>query len=797
MITVVEQTDGPSGSMDPEVTSKLDPKKFILGLAARIHRENEEERSKYQGQSAYEMCRRFRGTTLGDKFGYFREGIWTEGRWFQNLHSTNVFQALVKGAEGGIAAADIKLEVTGNQNNSRVRMGVKVLKRVLEIEKVRQWDAVTRKDIFYANILKNNAFIISRFNKSGGTESVPMPIFGNMEYEIGGKAVCNACYHTQEYSQVEGQETTCDKCGGSEFSVVKDPERRQEEKLTGFEKKPAGRVEMVVADGLDVSVDQINGKPSDIKSCSWVEWRYLAQKNILKRYYPHLQLKDGPEWSYQTRLKQGLKRYSDTGSSYPETEYDFTDYEVRQIWLDLSVYEDYVPPEDWKVGNFEFKAGVPLKKTAPDGIVVAVIGQEVAFIDHENKNKRVKASAWLTDGVGFVGIGASAGISIQRKINHLDNMTMEGEARSLKGALLYRSDAVDPTDLEGANTNIPIRPEYGHHDKPLSHATMPLDVSGLKRETLEFLSIQRETMQMVVGVPDVKLGENDTNADKTFGGQALRSRNADQLLVPNLQGVAVMMVGWAYDQGDILQNFMAPEGLLDYGLRWGEEWDRDHVEAFYALDLERDVTITHVQGSEIPETRFEREERLRADIANGFVQMNPELEAKFIQSAGFEDVDPQNTESNRRLAEKRFSGLKEGISDELEALYQELEPGMIDPETGERAMDETGLPVPNPIVVQLSAQMIVSTYTENHEQMIEFWSDKVRSLNSSTSDQSMLLTALCELMVTKHVQGQVMVALQTNNMTAMVQAAGIPPEGENGNGPVGTGSPAQPAQPAR
>lgn len=750
--------------------SEHEPKEFFLNIAARLKKENESERAKEQAQTIYQMCRRHRGQTFNDLFAFWNNGVWCESPMFSGLHGTNVFQMLVRGAEANYCQIDIRLDIKANRNNAETRAAVKLSRSIYEILKEKQWTETAKQSEFYAKILKLNAFYISRFDKSKGTNNVSMPQYEEVQYEEGGTYICPECYSTGDYSFQNTQK--CPECQNETLSVMDEPQNVKDYLVNGFDQIKGGETELVIADGLDVSVDP-DGRPADIKSCKWVEWRYPAQKSELKRLYPHLKLESKTEWSYQMRLKMGLKRYS-AGEAYPVTDFDKSTYEVRQIWLDLTEYEEYVPPVNARIGNFVFTRGVAIKEQCPNGLVFLVVGNELACIDPENKNKRVSASLWLSDGVSFAGLGAKAGLMIQKKINHLDNMAMEGEARSLKGSVIYDSTAVDGASLEGANTNIPLKLDYSvDSQKGIAGAVLPLQVEGLSQYSLMYLAGQKQTMQEVMGVPDVTLGQ-DTATDKTFGGQALRSRNATGLLVPATQSTARAMELWLSHQLDLIKEFYAPEALYNFGALYGSEWMPDEIEAFFNCDFDNDITIAYQPGSEVPESRYDKQMRLRQDIANGFITMTPELQAQIARESHYDGMDVNNYESNLKLGEKRWNFLKERVAqdEKINAAFQMYEQMLVDPASGMRLTDETGNPVPNPVLTQLLNQPEFKIYntSENHPQMVEFWADKVREL-ASGAEQSPLLIETASAMVARHNQAIFELGMKQQTLAGL---AGMP-----------------------
>lgn len=721
--------------------------KYLLNIDKLIKDEGESPEARIRAQAIVMMCRRYRGATPSDLFGFWSNGTWADSPRFSALQGTNVFQALIHGAESGYMQARVSLDIAAKANNFQNRAVEKIARSIYEVLKKTQWDG-KEQAIFHSAILKLNAFAISRFNKAGGPQ-LPAPQFSPMAYEQGGTYVCPNCYGSGE-GMSDMQD--CPNCGpGNPVSYIQDPTQVQDYGVSSFGNVPAGETELIIADGLDVTADDRNGEAADISKCAWVQWRYFAQKAELQKLYPHLKLAEKPDWSYTTRLKVALKKYQ-SGEAMPKTKLEKSQYEVKQTWLDRTEYEEYIAPTDIQIGSFTLKAGQRLTDLCPDGLVMGVVNNEIAFIDCEDKNRRIKSCVWLVDPASFYGLGARAGLPVQKKINQLDNMAMEGEARSMKGSVVYLPDAIDGANLEGANTNIPLRPDFSTGGQPMKNFLMPLDVSGLSAASLAFLNTQVETMQRVMGIPDVTLGEGDRHA-KTATGQQLISQRASGLMVPAKISEGQMKIGWLWDQLDLIQKYYSPEALMKFGSRYGEEWMDDEVSTFFEANLPEAIAIEMVDGSEIPETRADKQMKLRSDIAAGFIPLTPELQTKLAQQSGYDGIDINDYESNCKLAEKRLNFVKEAVANpQLEAAYQQMEAQLTDPKTGQRAMDPMGNPIMNPVLGQLLMAPIlqVNSQAENQQQQIEFWARKYREFMSSGKDQPQIIMAVCDAMITRH-----------------------------------------------
>lgn len=726
-------------------TSEMPLDKYLLNVDRLIKEETETTEAKVRAQAIIQMCRRYRGATPSDLFGFWSNGVWADSPKFSALHGTNVFQALVHGAEAGYMQATVSLDVSAKANNFQNRSIEKIARSIYEVLNKSQWEG-KEQAIFHAAMLKLNAFAISRFNKVGGPK-LNVPNFSPVSYEQGGVWVCPECSASGE--GLSGTQD-CPACG-SPVSYVQEPVQINDYVVDGYNSVDAGKTELIISDAIDVSVDDRHGEAADITKSSWAQWRYFAQKGELQKLYPHLKLKGKPEWSYNTRLKVALKKYQ-SGEAMPRTSLEKTQYEVKQTWLDRTEYEDYVSPTTVQIGKFVIQEGQKLTDLCPGGLVMGVVNNEIAFIDSEDKNKRIKSCVWLIDPTSFYGLGARAGLPIQKKINQLDNMAMEGEARSMKGSVVYLPEAIDGANLEGANTNIPLRPDFSTGGQPMKNFLMPIEVSGLSAASLQFLGTQVDTMQRVMGIPDVTLGEGDANI-QTATGQQLVAQRASGLMIPAKVSEGQMKVGWLWDQLDLIQKYYSPEALMQFGARYDEEWMDDEVMAFFQANLRDAIVIDLVEGSEIPESRADKQAKLRNDIAAGFIPMTPELQTKLAQQSGYDGIDINNYESNCKLAEKRLNFVKEQLSDpQAEALYQQMEAAMTDPKTGQRAVDAMGAPIPNPVVMQVLSlpQLQINAQAENHEQQADFWARKCREFMASGIEQPRVIVAVCDAMISKH-----------------------------------------------
>lgn len=742
---------------------------FLLSFARKIDKEDEEAQ-RVRINSMYAMCRRHRGVTPSDLFGVWNDSgsRWLEHESFADLHGTNVFQSLIRGAEANYTQAQVKLEVKATSNNFQNRSTEKIAKGIYDVLAQTHWTETIEQQFFYAMILKNNGFIISRFNPNKGKSKLKMPQFAEQNFETAGTYICAKCESSGEFTSETGYR--CQQCGNEDNLMVMDEPSLASEEIVSFEaEKNAGETETVIADGFDIRFDDSRSECAGFGDAQWLEYSYPCDKEELKRLYPHLKdLDKTPTWTLPFQWKMALKRYQPS-AVIPLNEFDKRVHLVREIYLEPNMYADYVSPEQTTIGEYQIGINGMLIEDFPDGIVFGVVNNEVAFLDKGCFKKSVKMGVWLADATSAHGLGAKAGIPIQKKINHLDNLNMEGIDRALRGAIVYDQNAISGTSLEGSNTNIPLRSDFDRAGTPISDYFAPLNVSGLSQDVMMYLQTQMDVIQKVMGVPDAAIGETDPN-NKTYGGQILEANRAAGLLVPAKKSQARAMEGWCLDQLRLVQQHYTPERIKnEFGSRCSEDWLDDELEAFLSADLEKAILIKYAEGSEIPQTREQKEAKLAGMLTAGLLPPTPANLNKLVSQSGLDGLDVGDYESNLKVAQKRWTFANESYkqaSEQLDGMFQQYQMminGAVDPMTGQ--------PLPNPVLMQFLSHPTMQVVDEAEEHPIheDFWKGKTRELLGSSNDPSPLMVEVCRAMIVRHQQGQFAQTTKAQTLAALTQ----------------------------
>lgn len=420
------------------------------------------------------------------------------------------------------------------------------------------------------------------------------------------------------------------------------------------------------------------------------------------------------------------------------------------------------------------KKGENASQKYPNGVLAIAVNDEIAGIYDNNYKRTVKTSVWLADPTSGWGLGAKAGLPIQKKINHLDNINMEGIDRALRGAIIYDSEAISGTSLEGSNTNIPLRSDFSRAGAPITDFFASVNTQGLSQDVMLFLQTQHDTIQKIMGVPDAAIGETNAN-NVTATGQQLEASKATGLLVPAKKSQAHAMEGWCLDQLCLIQKHYTPERIkTEFGSRFGEDWLDDEIQAFLESDLEKAITVEYVEGSEIPQTRAEKEQKLAMMISSGFVPPTPENISKLVSQSGIDGLDVGGYDTNLKIAQKRWTFIRETYKQNAEGLdlaFQQMETMMVDPATGQRLTDPMGNVIPNPILLQFLDAPTLQVVDEAEEHPIHetYWKKKTNELSGASQEQSRLLIELCRTMILRHQNGAFAQTAKAQTLMGMAQ----------------------------
>src|SRR5258707_1345699 len=139
-ISQVESALPVSNAHEP---SRLPLDKYLLELKKNLT-QNSSEQNENRIRNIVTMCRRFRGASPSDQFGYFggRGNSWLFSRAHNDLISTNLYQSLIRGAAANYLSTSVRLDVAAAQNTPRFRRIEKIARGIYRAFDQRDWDEI-------------------------------------------------------------------------------------------------------------------------------------------------------------------------------------------------------------------------------------------------------------------------------------------------------------------------------------------------------------------------------------------------------------------------------------------------------------------------------------------------------------------------------------------------------------------------------------------------------------------------------------------------------------------------------
>jgi hypothetical protein len=183
------------------------------------------------------------------------------------------------------------------------------------------------------------------------------------------------------------------------------------------------------------------------------------------------------------------------------------------------------------------------------------------------------------------------------------------------------------------------------------------------------MSVQGE----ISSVQPAMVGEAQPN--QPYAAQLLQKQQSLGLLSPASLSSADAKVKMATQYIRLRKELWTAEDTAST-LLTHTDWTEEFIEAFLESDIDHDLHVDFIQGTEIPQSLIEREIKLRQTLQDlmALAPLGPELVSpetlneilhEIMQAGGIE-IDVNNTESELRLAESRYDKLLSMIGDNPE-----------------------------------------------------------------------------------------------------------------------------------
>lgn len=743
------------------------PKTFILTLAQKI-REHSRPNVRQLVQGSVVLRKRLRDLNDDDRTGVYSPvtGNWTTIDQ-SGIYSWNIVKPTIRANTTALSSAKVKVDVRPRFiKDSQAQEASEVARGVIEQKEREQWTQGLEEYIANEQQLGAGVFVRVAHNPNKSRKH-SLPQWEDVEVLSGGEAICPQCGN--EY--IFEDEAVC--CGVPSM-VSKEPEANNVPVPTGYQEFSVGCAETTAYPFWEFRVDPFNTQGANLKAAKWFERHYPVPLDELELEYPEsAEAIRGASsvWSYALRWQYALQ----SGKSIPSE--DSSDMpvevrEVRDIWITPSMYLNVELTEDLVLkdaeGKIRFKVkqgqtyaqgifeGKPFEE--PPVLCFRLVGESLVDIYPSDFREEFFYVTFLSNPSTFWGLFYTELITLQDIVNYVLTIQMYHIRRNAITSIVYDRESFDPEafneDLIPTKRGLPPDTDI----KTRFNVVPALTMSG---EPMQMLQAVMASKGDITQVQPAMVGESQPG--QPYAAQLLQKQQSLGLLASASLSKAAAKVCWAKRNLKLAQEYWTDEDTEEL-LNLNGEWTEDTIDAFLNCDIETDLIIDFVQGSEIPTTLMERELKLRQTLMDitQLASIDPtlvkpetmnELLMEILQAGGI-DLDINNTESDLRLAESRYDKLLEMV----------------------KGVPSTPDPMANDMLARqaLSSPVFRAYPFEGHSAIISFYQDKATQ-EASKNEPNFLVLACLQGMIAAQMQaqvqqGQLMMASQVAIQQPMMQA---------------------------
>jgi hypothetical protein len=492
------------------------------------------------------------------------------------------------------------------------------------------------------------------------------PIYGIEKLGGGGVSNCADCGWSGDMMEAE---RGCPQCGSQ--NVIAEPVPVVEaQSLQGMEEYEAGDIacESIPLWNLRWDLNE------SLENSSWVIYNRRIRKDVLRG-----QLQGKIKIEGGTTNDQGLEAIQALVYAGPavggrssggflnrtdDKEAAYTD--LTEMWLDPTLYGyiDLKEPVQTLAGQ-EIPAG-PLVDTFPDGMCVMGIDEmrTILYLYNEHHRDHFVAGQYHLDPVAGAGDGAVDVIEVQRQFN-IGNSQIFTQIRSqATPAVLYDKDLIsgDEMDYLGhPELNVPVDLSRLPDQRSIQQAVHQLQPGQLPGHVTEYVhQFLNNMFQLTAHTTDFSGGLPGVNNTTATGAQ-IGSALAQSLHAPQLQLLAEVNKRTAELALKLFHKYCKDERYL----RLAGKNDAEYGLWIKGSDVDTDVVIEIVPESWLPQSGFEKRERLKEFIqffggADGLSQAmvnHPQMVGELVKLTDV-SLDLGDWDSAIRMGRRRIEQMK-------------------------------------------------------------------------------------------------------------------------------------------
>ena len=704
------------------------------------------------------MQRRNRDYTISDNLDAFKNGFWTDVPWQErDFYHLNIIKPTVRANASAIVSTNVKVDIEPRfSKDGQSRMAADVAKAIRDLKYDEQWTADVLELVATSCQVAPGCVLRVRYDEHAdncyANESAE---WGEDEMMSGGRAVCVECG-----SEREGVEGQCAECGG-ECEIIEEAETETTPMVTGGKRDRKGNTVTEFIPFSELRVDGMNTQGGRLKNALWLEHHYAVPAE--DQYATDM----SASLRWQLALQLGLDYWG--GDLTGRTVVDYV--ERRDLYLRSEMYGRIEVENDFEVGEFKVAAGQKLSegtyKGEPVGarpLCFGTIGDKIIEVYPCNFKTFDEEFIYFTfcgNPSNFWGLFLTELLPMQDIINYMLTLQVFHTRRNARTTLLLDSEAFDPEDLERDIAT--TRPDYVRNPgEPLSNAFDVVPALTMSSEPMGIINSMMQYKGDVGGVqPTMVGGDASSQGYNTASGQMLAKNQSMMMLAPFSQSIAKGKQAWVRKQLVEAQRTWK-EGQFAFLLKLNGDWTEEWIDAFLECDIDSDLIIQYIQGSEVPRTLMEREWALRQFMQDLLAlqqamgqPLNPQTASDIlnkIKQYTDVDLDVHNADAELQLTDRRYDMIRRVCE------------GM-----------EVPVDAPPDAVNQVALEIVTANPAlhpferENHDAAIEWLTDRIITL-AQEEVPNRLLTACLTQMIHLHEAAAVAFAQKQAQMQIAAQA---------------------------
>lgn len=535
-------------------------------------------------------------------------------------YPNNQFRAHVNSIHKEVVRSNAELMVKAKSEDPKTAGAARAAKAFLIDAQRRHWTAEKKQLESMNALLKGNYFRYDYWDPSGG-ERIEKPVYGSQEMPQPNEVACMDCGSVQPETGSE-MDFACAQCGSENVQGIQGAPLLQEQQ-TGSESTMSGDLSL-----HPVPPDQVklHLHARTLQESPYLIWSRLILKDIADLLYPYAEYTCGAGYDdvatlYEANLERSVGFIGTSGTHYyqggPAADAMMRFTRLRQFWFQPIMYAapDNVLDRDLEIGfsGVQLPAGVPMLDLFPDGMYVAMLGDNVvdmrneSFLDHWSHGRWfvVPSRIW---GDSF----CDDLIEPTRQLNELDSLQMENIMYNAAPGGVYNPLKVERGKMVSSPSHwMPIKNPMVTDD--LRKFLWQREGRPLPSEVPMFAERKRQDMQFMASSFSLESGVSGPGGGTATGLQIVREAVTSNIAVP-LELMAGVGVQMAYQLLKLEQKNDTSRRYLTLISPYGEpegQW-------FQSSDIEGDLEITARPHSWIPRSQMEMKQDVQeAGIAAG------------------------------------------------------------------------------------------------------------------------------------------------------------------------------------